>query len=123
VSNIIGEALLVANGIASSIIPTNLHNYEKTIKVTTIDKLFYEKQIPITYIKADLEGYELKMLEGARNTITTYHPKIAITTYHEVGHAKWITDYLREINPNYRIKIKGLEQTWGAPIMLHAGVD
>ena len=39
------------------------------IAINTIDNLFYEKDIKITYIKADLEGYDLKALQGASKTI------------------------------------------------------
>ena len=93
------------------------------MKVTTIDNLFYKKKIPLSYLKADLEGYEIKMLIGAYQTIKKYKPKIAITTYHEKEHASWIANYLRQIDPQYRVKCVGLENKWGVPVMLHAWVE
>lgn len=34
--------------------------------VSTVDKLFFEKGKRVSYLKADLEGHELEMLEGAK---------------------------------------------------------
>jgi len=90
------------------------------IKVTTIDKLFYERNIPISYIKADIEGYEINMLKGAFMTIKKYKPCIAITTYHKSNHAEWIINYLKQIDEKYKIRLVGIEDKYGAPVMLHA---
>lgn len=116
-----GTAYMNDNDLTSTV---KLHGVETemTTKLETIDNLFYNQNRPITYLKADLEGYEIKMLEGAKKTITEYLPKIAITTYHDPEHAQLITDYLKAINPNYKIKTKGIEKLTGTPIMLHAWV-
>lgn len=93
------------------------------VQMETIDNLFFYKERKLTYIKADLEGYEIQMLEGARLTIEKYYPKIAITTYHQLDHADLISAFLKKINPNYNILIKGIEDIAGAPVMLHAWVN
>jgi FkbM family methyltransferase len=93
------------------------------VKMTTLDKLFHDRGRPVTYIKADLEGFELKMLEGGLKTIKKYKPKIAITTYHVADHASHITALLKKIEPRYNIRTKGIENRFGAPVMLHAWVD
>lgn len=93
------------------------------VSMDTIDNLFFHANKKITYIKADLEGYEIEMLKGARLTIEKYHPKIAITTYHKADHASLITSFLKNINSNYNIIVKGIEDIAGAPIMLHAWVN
>ena len=120
-SNEPGNACMNDNDLTSTV---KLHGIETemTTKLETIDNLFYNQNRPITYLKADLEGYEIKMLEGAKKTITEYLPKIAITTYHDPDHAVLITNYLKEISPNYKIKTKGIEKLTGTPIMLHAWV-
>lgn len=120
-SNEPGSACMNDNDLTSTV---KLHGIETemTTKLETIDNLFYNQNRPITYLKADLEGYEIKMLEGARKTIAEYLPKIAITTYHDPDHAVLITNYLKEISPNYKIKTKGIEKLTGTPIMLHAWV-
>jgi FkbM family methyltransferase len=92
------------------------------INVTTLDKLFYETNIHISYIKMDLEGYEYLALKGGYNLIKQNNPKIAVTTYHNKDHARLIQELLLGINPNYKIKTKGIFQETGCPIMLHAWV-
>lgn len=34
-----------------------------------------------------------------------------------------ISEFLRNINPAYQIKMKGIEERAGAPVMLHAWLD
>lgn len=92
------------------------------VKVTTLDKIFYEKAEKITYIKMDLEGYDLDALLGAENLIRENKPKIAVTTYHNYEHAKQISAFLKRIVPEYNILTKGIYQDTGSPIMLHAWV-
>jgi FkbM family methyltransferase len=119
-SNTIGNVYMSDRGISSQIV--NEESGAK-IAINTIDNLFYEKDIKITYIKADLEGYDLKALQGASKTIKKYSPKIAITTYHEPEHANEIRKLILSINPEYKILIKGISQYSGCPIMLHAWID
>lgn len=94
-----------------------------TVQARTVDSLFADQNLPLTYIKADLEGAELRMLAGAERTIAANKPRIAITTYHEAHHASEITAFLRRIEPRYRILTKGIEYRAGAPVMLHAWVE
>jgi len=122
-SDLQGRATLAGNGIMAQIISSPSNDTGVPVTVNTIDKLFYKKDIPITYLKADLEGYELKMLEGAKNTIAAYSPKIAITTYHKSDHARLISEFLTAVNSKYHIKVKGIEPRWGAAVMLHAWIE
>jgi FkbM family methyltransferase len=48
------------------------------IDVDTIDNLFYEKNIPINFIKIDTEGWEFFILKGAEKIIKKYKPFIQI---------------------------------------------
>lgn len=61
--------------------PTEFEN-QKNVKVpvTTIDSVVGEE--PIAVIKMDIEGSELKALQGAMNTIQRNHPILAISAYH-----------------------------------------
>jgi len=90
------------------------------VKVSTIDILF--KDIPVSYIKADLEGSELEMLQGAENTIKKYCPKLAITVYHSREDFDEISKYIKSINPNYNIKMRGWNFEAQRSIMLHASI-
>ena len=59
-------------------------------------------------IKADAEGADLDVLFGAEDQIRRNSPQIAITTYHVDDHAEKMIMWLREINPEYKLRLKGL---------------
>lgn len=50
---------------------------------TSIDDLVTDEGLSkVDYIKMDIEGAELRALQGAERTIRTYRPKLAISVYH-----------------------------------------
>lgn len=49
-----------------------------TIKMDTIDNLFYGKKVQISGIKCDIEGYEYFMLLGGKKIIEQYHPLLLL---------------------------------------------
>jgi len=112
-----GLVYMTAGGISSQIseTPTDI-----TVSLMTIDDLFAKQAKPMSYLKADLEGYEMDMLEGAKETIKLNRPKIAITTYHKPEHAMEIAKFLKNIHSDYHILFKGIENRAGLPVMLHA---
>lgn len=116
-----GEAFL-SGGALDSTVSSDAGQGSARVTVETIDRLFADRDRPITYLKADLEGFELSMLAGARRTIARYLPKIAITTYHRAEHAEQITEFLRRLDPRYRVRTKGIDAITGSPVMLHAWV-
>jgi len=56
-------------------------------------------------IKIDAEGAELKVLEGAMNTIKAFKPKLTIAAYHYNNEIKQIIQYLKRTAPFYCVKI------------------
>lgn len=94
-------------------------NEKITIETKTIDELFFEKGISINYLKADVEGFEEKLILGALNTIKDSKPKIVITTYHKGQDYKRLIQILKTVVPEYNFKVKGIEHHCGNPVMLH----
>lgn len=119
ISDIETIANISVNGISSNLI---INGDGLDCKVTTLDKLFFELGIPVSYIKIDLEGYDYKAIKGAEKLIKKNKPKIAITTYHNLEHALQIQNYLKSIVPEYNILFKGIFQGTGSPVMLHAWI-
>jgi FkbM family methyltransferase len=113
-----GEDIFLS-GVSSS--PSNM-----VLEQHTIDELFYEANKEVTYVKVDVEGSELELIEGAEKTIRANHPKIAISTYHKRDHAARLIGMLHEMYKGYRFVTNGFfferEDTTPFPIMLHASV-
>ncbi|MBI5236615.1 MAG: FkbM family methyltransferase [Deltaproteobacteria bacterium] len=114
-----GKGFLGGADISSGITSSGAH----PVRLETLDNIFYKRGLRLDYLKADLEGFEMKMLEGARETITADLPRMAITTYHDRTHAEAIRAFLKGINPAYNILVKGIEERAGCPVMLHAWVN
>lgn len=56
------------------------------------------------FIKADIEGAERFMLQGAVNTLRQHAPKLSICTYHLPDDPEVLETIIREANPNYIIE-------------------
>jgi FkbM family methyltransferase len=112
-----GSAYLRRSGISSSI---TTEVTDTPVAMDTIDAYCERTGFSPSYLKADMEGYEMPLLKGASRTIARLGPKIAITTYHQPGHADEIEGFLKGLAPSYRFKRKGVESGTGAPVMLHA---
>jgi FkbM family methyltransferase len=73
------------------------------LPLTTIDKLVAELKLDrVDYIKMDIEGAEQRALSGARQTLATYHPRLAISAYHRPDDPVKIPEIVRAAGPNYR---------------------
>jgi FkbM family methyltransferase len=59
-----------------------------------------------TFIKADIEGYELNMLKGAARTICTFKPDLAICVYHKMADIYEIPEYILSLVPDYRFYLR-----------------
>lgn len=89
-------------------------------RITTIDKWASENGGRVDFIKADVEGYELELLYGSAETIRRDHPRMALTVYHKQNNWQEMVDFVRDIAPSYRYRLKGLGYKDGIrPVMLH----
>lgn len=89
------------------------------VQVRTLDDAIGEKKV--TFLKADVEGYEFRMLLGAESIIRRHRPRIAVTVYHPQNNVAEIMDFLRECHPNYQFATKGIFDN-GHPVLLQAWV-
>ncbi len=85
------------------------------VALTTIDKLVEELALPrVDYIKMDIEGAEQRALAGARRTILRFHPRLAISAYHNPADPERIPVLVRETWSGYRMKCGYCtEANWG----------
>lgn len=77
-----------------------------------LDDLFPEG---FTFLKADIESYEYRMLHGARKTIQKYKPRMAICIYHSMIDMFSIPLLIHTIFPGYKLEVRhhsyGYEET------------
>ena len=56
-----------------------------------------------TWIKADVEGNEIAMLNGFNKTIRKYKPRLSICVYHNHDDLWEIPKYIKSLNPDYHL--------------------
>jgi FkbM family methyltransferase len=70
----------------------------------SIDNWFDESKVKrIDFIKADIEGAERLLIDGAKKVLTNLKPKLAISTYHFPDDKIVIRDKILSIRPDYKI--------------------
>lgn len=79
-------------------IEVNLITLDEYVKINKLDK--------VDFIKADIEGAERFMLQGAKETLKRFAPKIAICTYHLSDDKETLERIIKEANPNYIVEHK-----------------
>ena len=78
------------------------------VTVTTIDKVIKEQNFfGQGMIKMDIEGFEIKALEGAKDTLRTLKPSLAIAVYHEYENANKCAEIIQKANSEYKIELRG----------------
>ena len=75
------------------------------VPLTTIDHLVEELNLPrVDFIKMDIEGAELKALEGAQRTLAKWWPRLSIAAYHAPDHPGRIPVLIRKALASYRME-------------------
>lgn len=90
------------------------------VPIVTLDAELTEEKV--TFIKADVEGYEFRVLLGAEALIRANRPRIAVTAYHPQNNVAEIQDFLRECHSGYRFATKGIYDN-GHPVMFQAWTE
>jgi FkbM family methyltransferase len=74
-----------------------------SVETRSIDELVASGQIGrLDLLKLDIEGAELRALQGAAATIRQFRPRIAVSLYHSMDDMVQIPDWLRSLELGYR---------------------
>lgn len=90
---------VIGNKSASFISENSTHSMDE-IEMDSLDNMIADE---VTFIKMDIEGYELAALKGARRLITNFKPTLAICLYHKVEDLWEIPMFIKSIVPEYRL--------------------
>ena len=85
-----------------------------TIEVVSIDEYIAE---PISYIKMDLEGWELQALNGAKRHILEDHPKLAISVYHHPSDFWKVPKFVLGLRADYSVYLRHYSEGWSETVM------
>lgn len=94
-----GKIVLVGENTPSATFVQNASRADGTsIPITTLDNTSLEA---VTCIKADIEGAELALLQGAEQTIQKYRPALLISAYHKRFDCIKLTNYIDGLDLGY----------------------
>ncbi len=95
------------NSAADSFVIHPEHSSASTEKfpLTTIDKIVAELGLErVDFIKMDIEGAEVKALNGGAATIGKYHPRMALSVYHQPEHPVEVPKAVKAAWSGYRME-------------------
>jgi FkbM family methyltransferase len=72
-------------------------------RVVALDDWVAERGIQVDFIKADIEGFERHMLEGAQELLLRQAPVLSLCTYHLPDDHIVMRHLILEANPDYKI--------------------
>lgn len=101
-----GEMLFAGKAGRNSVLTPVMHTVSHDRRVVTIPVESVDHVLdgaPCTLLKLDVEGAERMALEGARHTIQTYRPRIALSAYHRSEDLYELPLLLHDMCPDVRI--------------------
>lgn len=80
------------------------------IPVRPLDDIVRELDLDrVDFIKMDIEGSEVRALEGAQQTLARFRPRMAICSYHNHDDVEKIPRVVRAAQPEYQIHAKDID--------------
>lgn len=93
------------NKIISSHITSDTDQNSSCIECISFENQF-GTDVPLSFIKLDIEGAEIQAINGMKNIIKKFHPKLAISIYHKPEDLWQIPLLIHELVPEYKLYIR-----------------
>jgi len=84
------------------------------IAVTTLDAQVTGR---VSFVKMDLEGWEMPALAGSRRHILTDHPKLAIAVYHHASHFWGVLGLVMDLRTDYDVYLRHYTEGWSESVL------
>ena len=86
-------------------------------EINTVALNDYFSAQKVSFIKADIESYELNMLKGAEKIIRRDRPNLAICIYHNTSDMFRIQTWIRNLNLDYKFAVRNHYVTVGETVL------
>jgi len=90
-----------------------------SIETCCIDDYLLNENNKVSFIKMDIEGYELAALKGGSQIISRDKPILAISAYHKASDLITIPQFIKTIEPDYKLYFR-LHKTLPGDAVLYA---
>jgi len=98
------EVSMSTNGPLSKVIESGSEGkYQGNVSTFKLDDLLVGG---CSFIKMDIEGSEIKALNGAERAIKKYKPKLAVSVYHKPEDIYEIPQLILSMNPDYKLYLR-----------------
>lgn len=84
------------------------------VQATTIDEWV---DAEVSFVKMDIEGWEINALSGCRRHIEEDHPKLAVAVYHHPSDFRVLKDYILGIRSDYKLYLRHYSEGWSETVM------
>lgn len=84
-------------------------NGTEIVQMVSLDDYIHD---PESYIKLDVEGFELSVLEGCENAIKLYKPMLSVSVYHKPGDIHTLINRVLSWNPDYKVYLRHYTETY-----------
>lgn len=98
------ESLYFSSGMGTS---SNFGEGSESLEVTSIDNTLGDERA--TFIKMDIEGFEMKAIRGAEKIIKRNRPKLAICAYHKINDLFELPDLILQYHSDYSLYLRAYE--------------
>jgi FkbM family methyltransferase len=105
-----GNMKIIPFGSASFLAEIFGEDAGESVEMISVDDFVNETGAHVGLIKLDVEGSELDVLTGAKETIKEYKPVLVVSVYHRGQDFFEIPKLIKELNPSYQMRFLNLNR-------------
>lgn len=87
------------------------------VEQVSLDRFIKTQSLIPDFVKMDVEGAEMDVLNGMKEFIKSNKPKLAVSVYHKVEHIIDVPLLLKALNPDYRFYLRHYTQGYSETVL------